>query len=306
MRDKNALNPDYIAGTYNSYWYGRTLNMLLTSYVLAYRETGDRKLMDFVNRIMVKMQGAVKDHNGDGFRDILYREKGDRFYMTDNKDLEEMLSTGTIAGVTLALRQAGYSSTASWWESYLKNDFTPKSVKRNIRHTLTHGRANFIRYYYAMYKITGQGSYLSKARSEAALLKKTIRSNGWAHFIGRTSGCTLLVYTPLTLVALVDLATNGSGLIDNATMQRAAKTVATKVMKNNSGTQVGKNNCGEGNASNAIPALATWTFAQTGAWDGSGKIEAVSERVYNAVERHNLNTPIRTPLAAALTFAKGR
>ena len=234
VNSKNELDPLHIARTGDSYYIGRFGNMLETAYVLAYRETGDRKLMDYVNKFMVTAQSGVKDHNGDGFRDILYKMSGAGKYRNkDTATMEEMLAHGTLASLTLALRDAGYSSTASWWTNYLKNDFARKWAKREPGtrvpdHRLTHPRTNYIRYFYAMYKLTGDSWYMSKARSEASLLKKTIRSNGWAHWFGRTSGCTPMVYVPLTSIALADLATNGSGLVDSATMKRAASKSLTK------------------------------------------------------------------------------
>lgn len=305
VNSKFELDPDYIAASGDSYLVGRFGNMLETSYVLAYRETGDRQLMSYVDKFMNQLKGAVADHNRDGFRDILFKQEGP-YYHTDEQKMDEMLSHGTIAALTLALKQAGYSSTASWWITYLKNDFVPKWEKRVTKlHPLTHPRANFIRYYYAMYKLTGDGSYLGKARSEAATLKRTIRTDGWAHFFGRSSGCQPMVYVPLTSIALADLATNGSGLIDNATMQRASRVVATKIMNNTSGTSVAADACGNG-SKGGVGSIATFSFTPMAAWDGSGRIESISERVYNATERYNLNTPVRTPLPAALTFVKGR
>ncbi len=308
---KFELEPLYIASTGDSYNIGRFGNMLETAYVLAYRETGDRKLMDFVNKFMVAAQRGVADHNRDGFRDILYKKPGTgQYYMQDTSPMEEMLAHGTLASLTLALKQAGYSSTAAWWTDYLKNDYAPKRQMRVPTtgvpdHRLTHPRTNYIRYFYAMYKLTGDSSYLNKAKSEAVILKKTIRSDGWSHWFGQTSGCQPMVYVPLTSIALADLATNGSGLIDTATMNRAANVVATRAMKNTSGTSLGGDSCGNGSYG-GISAIATFSYTPMAAWDSTGRIVSISERVYNATERYNLGTPLRTPLPAALTFVKGR
>jgi hypothetical protein len=302
---KNELSLDYIADTGDSYWNSRNGNMVASSYVLAYRETGDRKLMDYVNKYMLRLKGQIRDHNGDGYRDLLYKHSDD-YRNTDKKALDEMLLHGSLGSLALSLKQAGYSSTASWYLSYFKNDFEPKWRKRGgLRQPLTHNNANYIRYHYAMYKFTGKSSYLSTARSMAATLKKTIRSDGWSHYFGRTSGCQPTVYVPLTVIAMTDLATNGSGLMDSATMQRAAKSVATRVMKNSSGTPLAGSICGN-STYNGMPAIATFTYTPIGAWDSSGRIEAISERVYNVLERYNLNTPIRTVLPASLAFVKGR
>lgn len=307
INSKFELDPDYIAKSGDSYLIGRFGNMLETAYVLAYRETGDRKLMDYVNKFMVAAQSGVRDHNGDGFRDILYRLKGTgSLYNKDISTMEEMLAHGTLASLTLALKQAGYSSTASWWTSYLKNDFVPKWQKRGgLKHPLTHPGVNYIRFHYAMYKLTNDGSYLSTAKSMAATFKRTIRSDGWSHYFGQTSGCQPMVYVPLTSIAMADLATNGSGLIDTATMQRAAAAVASRAMKNSSGTSLAANICGDGSYG-SMGSLATFSYTPMAAWDRTGRIEMISERVYNATERYNLNTPLRTPLPAALTFVKGR
>ncbi len=304
--DKSNLDPLYIARAGNMFTIGRGANMLETAYVLAYRETGDRKLMDFVNKFMMTLQGSVKDYDQDGFREILYKQPGE-WYMKDTHRMDAMLSHGTLASLTLALKEAGYSSTASWWTNYLKNDFVRDWMRRGGMpyHGLTHPQANFIRFNYAMYKLTGDSSYLSTAKSAAVLLKKTIRSDGWAHWLGDTSGCAPTVYVPLTAIALADLSTNGSGLIDSATMKRAASTVAHKVMKNSSGTSLAGNNCGSGSYGSSA-SIATFSFTQMAAWDSSGRIVSISERVYNATERYRLSAPIRTPLPAALTFVKGR
>ena len=76
-------------------------------------------------------------------------------------------------------------------------------------------------------------------------------------------------------------------------------------MKNSSGTSLAGDSCGSGSYGSSA-SIATFSYTQMAAWDSSGRIASISERVYNATERYNLSTPLRTPLPAALAFVKGR
>ncbi len=316
-----SLDPKKLAATGDLYRYARDLNNNLTSLMLAYRETGDRDLVRHLNDIMNVAKGKLRDTNGDGYRNWLYLTKTDAssapYIGTDKHVMDEMMTHSLVAAAAYTLKQAGYSSSASFWTSYLKNDFEAKWRKRNgkssgfpfLEHFLMHPTTNFIRYNFYMYKLTGQSSYYSEAKRLASRVRGTMRSSGsgyvWPHAVSRTSGCQPMVYVKYTTQALADIATADSSLFDSTFMKKVAYTMAYKVLKSSDGSSMAGNACGSGSYG-SLYIYAQHPYAQLAAWDSSGKLKAAAERVYSATERYSMESPKTSNVAAQMVFTLGR
>jgi hypothetical protein len=235
-RWQEDLDPKKLAASGDLYKLGRNLNNYVTTLILAYRETGDRDLVRQLDSVMNIAKGKLRDTNGDGYKNWLYLTHTDSssepFYGTDKHIMDEMLTHSMVAAAAYTFKQTGYSSSASFWTSYLKNDFEAKWRKRNgkssgfpfIKHFLMHPTTNFIRYHLYMYKLTGQSSYYSEAKRLTGLVKGTMRTSGsgyvWDHKVGGTSGCQPTVYVKYTTQALVEIATADSSLFDSSFMRK--------------------------------------------------------------------------------------
>lgn len=318
--NSSSLDPKKLAATGDIYRMGRNLNLNLTSVMLAYRETGDRDLVRHIDKIMDIARGKLRDTNGDGYKNWTHKTRTDRssnkYLGGDKHEMNEMMTHGMVASMAYTLKQAGYSSSASFWTDYLKNDFEAKWRKRNgkrsgfpfIDHKLMHPTVNMVRYHYYMYKLTGKSEYYSEAKRLASKVRSTMRSSGsgyvWDHEVGSRSGCQPMTYVKYTTSALADLSTASSSLFDSGFMKRVAYTMGRKALKSSSGS-LASNICGSGSYG-SVHTFAEYPYAQLAPWDSSGRLETAAERVYAAAERHNTSSPKTSNLAAIMVFSKGR
>ena len=317
---QSSLDPKKLAATGDVYQIGRSLNMNLTSVMLAYRETGDRDLVRHIDKMMDIARGKLRDTNGDGYKNWLHKTRTDsssnKHLGKDTHEMNEILTHGFVASMAYTLKQAGYSSSARFWTDYLKNDFEAKWRKRSgrrssfpfIDHELMHPTVNMIRYHYYMYKLTGDSDYYKEAKRMASKVKGTMRSSDggyvWAHRAGDRSGCQSMTYVKYTTSALADLSTASSSLFDSSFMKRVAYTMARKALRSSSGS-LASNICGSGSYG-SVYTFAQYPYAQLAPWDSSGRLETAAERVYAATERHNTSSPKTSNLAAIMVFTKGR
>ncbi len=316
-----SLDPKKLAATGDLYRYARDLNTNLTTVMLAYRETGDRDLVRHLNDIMNIARGKLRDTNGDGYRNWVYKTKTDAssepFLGTDEHKMDEMMTHSLVAASAYTLKQAGYSSSARFWTDYLKNDFEAKWRERNgkssgfpfLEHFLMHPTTNFIRYHLYMHKLTGNSSYYSEAKRLAGRVRDTMRSSGsgyvWDHKVLQTSRCQPMVYVKYTTQALADIATVDSRLFDSGFMKKVAYTMAHKALKSTSGTSLASDICG-GGTYGSLYTYAQHPYAQLAAWDSSGKLKVAAERAYAATERRDLSSPTTSNVAAQMVFSLGR
>ncbi len=314
------MNPDRMVSKGDTFSLARNFNNYATSLVLAYRETGDRTLVRQLDRLMNIAKGKLRDSNGDGYLNWVYNTRTDSssapYLGTDKHVMDEMMSHSMVASVAYTLKQAGYSSSASYWTNYLKNHFEKKWRKRSgkssgfpfMNHFLMHPTTNFIRYHYFMYKLTGDGSYYSEAKRLAGTVKGTMRSSGsgyvWDHKVGSRSGCQPMVYVKYTTQALVDLASANSGLFDSSFMRRVAYSMANKGLRSTSGS-LASSICGGGSYGSVYTA-AQYPYMQLAPWDSSGRLKSAAERVYAATERYNTSSPTSYTVPATMVFTLGR
>ncbi|ADI13647.1 hypothetical protein [Truepera radiovictrix] len=317
------LDPVRMADSGDLYVYGRNMNHYLTSLILAYRTTGDRRLVQQIDTVMNRMQGTLRDTTGDGFRNWRYLRSGSgSFYGRDTHEMDEMMTHSVVAAAAYTLRQAGFNSSADFWTNYLRNDFEAKWRRRKgvrsgfpfLTRNLMHPYVQWIRYHHYMGKLTGDSGYTAEARRMARIVENNMRSVNtpsgtgyvWDHRVqlsGRASnGCQPMVYVRLTTQGLADLATQG--VFSNTFMQRVANGMAHVGLKSTDG-QLAGNICGSGTYSNRS-AVRNFPYAQIASWDRSGRLRTAAERVYNATERHNLSQPRLYNLPATMVFTLGR
>jgi hypothetical protein len=308
-----------MAASGDLYKLGRNFNNYATSLILAYRETGDRDLVRQLDRLMDIAKGKLRDTNGDGYKNWLYRTKTDsssRPYLnTDKHVMDEMLTTRWWRRSPIPSSKQ-VTAAAPLLTDYLKNDFEKKWRKRNgkssgfpfIKHKLMHPTTNFIRYNYYMYKLTGSRSYYSEAKRLASSVKGTMRSSGsgyvWAHTVSSRSGCQATVYVKYTTQALVDLSSANSGLFDSGFMRRVAYTMAHKVVKSTSG-KLASNVCGSGSYG-SVHTASQYPYMQLAPWDSSKRLKNAAERLYAATERHRQSSPVSYTIPATMVFTLGR
>ncbi|CAA9560130.1 MAG: hypothetical protein AVDCRST_MAG86-546 [uncultured Truepera sp.] len=315
-----SLDPEKLAATGDLYRLGRDLNTNLTALMLAYRETGDRALVEHLDNVMNIAKGKLADTNGDGYKSWLYLTKTDAssepFLGTDLHKMDEMLTHSLVAAAAYTLKQAGYSS-AAFWTDYLKNDFEAKWRQRSnkpsgypfLSHFLVHPTTNFIRYHLYMSKLTGDSSYYTEAKRLAGQIRGTMRLSGqgyvWDHKVLQTSGCQPMVYVRYTTQALADIATADVSLFDSTFMEKVAYTMAHMALNNTDGTSLASTICG-GGTYGSLYTFAQHPYAQLAAWDNSGRLEIAAERVYAATERYNMSSPTTSNVAAQMVFSLGR
>jgi hypothetical protein len=233
-----------------------------------------------------------------------------------------------------------YKERADFWTDYLKNHFEAKWRERNkissgfpfLVARMTHAYANWIRYHYYMHLLTGEPSYLNEATRMAGVLnKQMIEVNGgtafvWDHFatqephnsgtqFASSGNCQSFTYARYTVHSMIDLANEGFSVFTNAFMQKVAGTLRDIIMDNED-INFAPDVCGgkpmgglqpsnddretlAKYASSPYTTLAAWDALA--AWDRSGKIVSISEKVYNKTE-NNVEEPRRIHIPASMVF----
>lgn len=297
-------NPDIAASSGDLYQLGRTLNVHVTALLTAFRVTGDLKLLDEVDRLLELARGQLVDWNGDGYlnwRWLRQEEAGASYYNDDYHQMDEVLAHSWLPEVAYALKinakyNPSYAAHADFWTDYLLNGFLAKWEKRGgVGKSLTHPYAHFMRFYYYLYRLTANETYLDEASYHANILDRMMKEQEtedgvaftWDHRVlgvGFPSwGCQPTVYGLLTIVAFQDLALEGFGkYADDAYMAHYSVTFRNLVTPYST-EKLSGDVCGDGEESfgkfmiSSIPGLALW--------DDTGKIAAISEQGYSESEQ---------------------
>jgi hypothetical protein len=325
------MNPVRQASSGDLYALGRNFNVYATSLILAYRESGDRTLMQQLEQLMELARDTLGDPNGDGFLNWRYQHYGSDSSSSpllgdDYHEMDEMLTHTMVAAVAYALKQAGYGSSAAFWTDYLQNDFEAKWRKRKnkpsgfpfLTKDLMHTYVQWIRYHYYMGKLTGDSSYTREALRMAGVVRGNMRltstpggsSYDWAHRVqlsgsGSLLGCQPMTYVKYTTQAFADLATQDSRLFDSTFMQGVASTMAYKAWKNLDGTQLANDICG-GGTHGSLYYGASHPFTVLAAWDNSGILKEIAIRTYYATEQNREASPRVYNLPAMMVFTLGQ
>ncbi len=323
------MDPVAQAGSGDLFVLGRNFNQYATGLILAYREGGDPRLMRQLDVLMDRIKETLGDPNGDGYLNWRYLNYGadsssSPFIGDDYHEMDEMLTHSVVAATAYALKSAGYGDSAAFWTDYLQNDFEAKwRARKNkasgfpfLTKNLMHPYVNWIRYHLYMGKLTGDSSYTREAARMAGVVRGNMRLNitpsgsgyEWGHFVqlggSESVGCQPMVYVRYTTQALVDLATQASGLFDDTFMQRVANTMAHKAWKRIDGTELAGDVCG-GGQHGSLYYSASHPYTLLAPWDASGRLEEISVRAYYATERGREASPRTYTLPAVMVFTLG-
>jgi hypothetical protein len=185
------------------YEYGRNVQNYVSSLLIAFRMTGDLRLLDQVDKVMELMRAQLSDSwrntlDGTNGRKDGYLNWVDLHTPTKDhrgKDLQAAFDMRTHALVAYAayafqnnrdLRSPGgvnYGARADFWKGYLTNHFEAKWRKRfskssgfpfipDTRLNATHTFISSARFHYYMGKLTGNSAYTREAERITGLLWK--------------------------------------------------------------------------------------------------------------------------------------
>ena len=230
--------------------------------MLAFRMTGDLKLLDEVDRIAQLMRSKLADTNSDGFLNWVDLYDSDpKFYGQDTQQAYDMKAHTLVAMIAWALHNnrdlrspAGYDygAHADFWKDYLVNHFEAKWRKRLNKPSGFpfassngfHSHHSWMRWHYYMGKLTGNAAYTTEAERMANMFwsyefEETSSSYGralvWSRGViseGSTSNYLMPQhYARYVIEEAVDLHFEGfSRYRDGATMEGLANTVASFVI----------------------------------------------------------------------------
>ncbi len=310
-------NATSLASSNDTYNYGRPLNTHITTILQVFRLTGDRRLLDEVDRLAQLMRAQLKDwsiltkdgtvYQADGYLNWLYNY--DAGYIgTDVQQMDEMLAHSLVASFAYAFYvnrdlDSRYAERAQFWTDYLKNQFEAKWRKRKniptgfpfLTKELTHAYLQWIRYHYYMAKLTGNQAYMDEAVRMAGNIQDEIQqvstpigtADFWYHgmtLVGASStyGPQPTHYARYTVQAAADLAAEGFNIFgQTGFMNRMANTLSYFIM--NSTSSYAGNIDGSGTAE-SYDRYSISPWAMLGRWDNTGKIQSETERVYKSIE----------------------
>jgi hypothetical protein len=321
---RQSPNPTELAGSNNLYDYGRGLNTYITSLLHAFRVTGDLRILDEIDRLAQIMRTKLKDSSiltvggsspkSDGYLNWIYN-RDNEYKGTDVHEMDDMLTHSMVAAVAYAFHinkdlNSKYQERANFWTNYLKNHFEAKWRARKKKATgfpflekkLTHAYAQWNRYHYYMYKLTGEKGYYDEAVRMAQVVKNGVKTvstpigqaamwdHGMPHNGGKTHGPQPSNYARYTIQAMADLSLEGfNAYAESGFMERVAHTVAALVLNKAPSALAGKI---DGSGSTGVSIYGISPFAQVSLWDKSGLVKTISEQIYKNTES-NTSTPRR-------------
>ena len=244
------------------HWTGRALNHYVTSLLTVFRVTGDRTLLEEVDRVMEIARGGLRDTDGDGFRNWAYLARYDQ---NDFNHKEDSLAHGFLAEVAYVFKQNAaystpehdYAAHSAAWSSYLRGDFEAKWAGRGETaeglpvDRLMHPFMEILRYGVYMEKL-----FPSEARyrrfnarlAEVALSEfRTDATPGgeafvWSHVVrrwdpqinGDPNRCIdfqMGTYPQQTMQAFMDLALEGyPGFSDTEKMHKLSRSLSESIL----------------------------------------------------------------------------
>jgi hypothetical protein len=198
------FDPLVLAGRDDVYGYGRTLHTYVQSVLLAFRVTGDLRLLDHVDAIAEVMRGELRDGwrdtldgtdgTRDGYLNWVFRYGNSTTYQgKDTHQLNEMRTHSLVATIAYALHLnrdlaspggRDYGAHADFWTDYLVNHFEAKWRERRDVPTgfpimirpHTHTYYSWAKWHYYMGLLTGDGAYTVEAERMAGVLQAELRT----------------------------------------------------------------------------------------------------------------------------------
>ena len=311
-------NATTLAQSNNTYNYGRSLNTHMTTILQMLRVTGDRQLLDEVDRLAELMRAQLRDWSITTYGDSTYQTDGylnwqynyDAGYTgTDAHVMDEILSHSFVASFAYAFHvnrdiDPRYAERAQFWTDYLKNHFEAKWRKRNkiptgfpfLEKKLTHPYMQFVRYHYYMAKLTGDKAYEVEALRMAGNLNNQIKQvttpigagSMWDHAMTvlgvRSLGPQQTHYARYTVQAAADLADEGFSIFgQTGYMDRMAVTLVNYVVNDHLRAYAAKID-GSGSGGESLGRYAISPWAMLGRWDKTGKLKFETDRLYRKIE----------------------
>ena len=319
MRNPNQYpNATVAAQSNNTYRYGRTMNTHMTTIMQMLRVTGDRQLLDEVDRLTQLMRAQLKDWSITTYGSTTYKTDGylnwqydyDAGYTgTDVHEMDEMLTHSLVASYAYAFHvnrdlDPRYAERAQFWTNYLKNHFEAKWRKRKniptgfpfLEKKLAHPYMQFVRYHYYMAKLTGDKAYETEALRMTGNIKNQIKSRPtpigtsslWDHamtVLGAPSlGAQPTHYARYTVQAAADLAAEGFSIFGQVGyMDRMAVTLVHYVIGGNRNAYAARID-GSKLGGESLDRYAISPWAMLGRWDKTGKLKIEAERIYRKIE----------------------
>jgi hypothetical protein len=279
--DRQYPDLDSAAASGDLYRCARTLNTGVTAALTTFRVTGDAQVLAEVVRLMDLVAGNVSDHNGDGYRDLVwmapYADPSHYWWGRDDHSMDSALCHSLIVAYTWALVEADvYTDRAAFWIDYLFNDYIPRWGDKEGSYNalpfkdLAHPYTAIIRLHYYVGRLAAHSGRDASLWNMGAreLMEHTIeqlfrpeadfyywdhRVPGYGH---QPYGCQGTEYAALTMISAVDLAAEGfslpaaalewAGFGSDVYMQPFANTWRDRVLGGESLTSVANNVCGLG------------------------------------------------------------
>jgi hypothetical protein len=193
----SSQDPARWAASDNLYTYARQLHTHVQTLLIAFRVTGDLRLLDEVDRLLEIMRGKLADSwrgtvdgtdgTRDGYRNWVWRNDENSYTGKDTNKLDEMKTHALVASAAYALHVnrdltspsgRSYSAHADFWTDYLVNDFEAKWRDRENRPTgfpimirpHTHTYHSWLKWHYYMGGLTGESGYLAEAKRMADVI----------------------------------------------------------------------------------------------------------------------------------------
>ena len=250
--------------------YSRPMNNYLIGVLHALRVTGDKSLLDEVDRVTSLMRAQLKDSSivvkvppgetvapvADGFLNWVRAPRTPLYDGTDVHAMDEMLTHSTLAEVAYTFQVNGnvdpkYAERTKFWKDYLLKHFEAKWRIRNekpqgkfMENTLIHVYIAWTRYHYYMNLLTGQQWYRDEAERRAKVFAaQMIPMNNntayiWSHrVVGEREGDKLMIaqpttYARYTAVSAADLAFEKFSIFTPEFMQKMAAGIREFIMDN--------------------------------------------------------------------------
>ncbi len=246
------------------HYIGRSVNGWVTALLSVFRLTGDRALLEEVDRVMELARAQLADTDGDGWRNF---KSLPSITGTDFNLKEDDLSHAFIPEVIYAFRKNAAYSTAEYdyaahadaWLAYLRNDFEAKWAGRGETrateglpvHRLMHPFIDMVRYTTYMTKVLpddARYTRLSRRLGATALaeFRTDTTANGeafvWSHEVRGYAGispdaCLTLqmgTYPTETMQSFLDLALEGvPGFADPVKLQKLSRTLSESILEPN-------------------------------------------------------------------------
>ncbi len=214
---RSTLDPRDWAASDDLYTYARDLHTHVQTLLLAFRATGDLRLLDEIDAITAIMRSKLHDSwrgtadgssQRDGYVNWVWRgSDSGSLAGKDTHEMDEAKTHALIASVAYALHVnrdlsspggRNYASSANFWSDYLVNTFEAKWRARKgvssgfpiMERPDYHSHHSWTKWHYYMGLLTGRSSYMTEANRMADMIwnreiKTTSTSYGtanvWSH-----------------------------------------------------------------------------------------------------------------------------